>query len=346
MFLFEKYILTLMKDERARARDIPAKAVLRLVSWGYLAAVRVIDWAYKNGIKRKYKVSVPVVSIGNLTLGGTGKTPFAIFLADYFLSAGKKPAVLTRGYGGDESVLLKNEMPLVPVYLGKDRVASANRAVTDGRDLLILDDGFSHRRIERDLNILMIDGVNFFGNSLVFPRGVLREPTSAIERADMFVLTKVDSASRARIEEIHAFLAKRAPGKTVVDARHKPSFLTDVTGAAYALSFLNGKRISVVSGIGDPDYFAFLLKEEGARIISRHDYMDHHKYKQRDIDAIYLASVSKKTENIIMTAKDYVKIKKLDLSRMEEKIFILNITIDIVSPKEILVDRLNSVITG
>lgn len=346
MFLFKKYILTLMKDERGGVCGAIVKGVLRIVSWGYFAAVKVIDWAYKKGIKRKYKVDVPVVSVGNLTLGGTGKTPFAIYLADYFLSIGKEPAVLTRGYGGDESVLLKNEMPLVPVYVGSDRVSSANRAVTDGRDLLILDDGFSHRRIERDLNILMIDGANFFGNGLVFPRGVLRESPSAIERADMFVLTKVDSVSRARIEEIHAFLAEHAPGKTVVDARHKPSFLTDVTGAAYDLSFLLGKRVSAVSGIGDPDYFAFLLKEEGAQIASRHDYLDHHKYKQRDIDEIYLASVSKKTENIIMTAKDYVKIKKLDLSRMEEKIFILNIAIDIVSPKESLVDRLDSVITG
>jgi len=346
MTLLKKYILTLMKDERAGVCGTIVKGVLRIVSWGYLAAVKIIDWAYGKGIKCKHKVDVPVVSIGNLTLGGTGKTPFAIFLADYFHSIGKKPAVLTRGYGQDESVLLKNETPLVSVYVGGDRVLSARRAVSEGRDLLILDDGFQHRRIERDLNILMIDGVNFFGNGFMFPRGVLREPTSAIERADMFVLTKVDSASRERIEEIHAFLAKCAPGKTVVDARHKPSFLTDVTGAAYGLSFLNGKRISVVSGIGDPDYFAFLLKEEGAEIVVRHDYIDHHEYKQRDVNEIYLASVSKKTENIIMTAKDYVKIKKLDLSRMEEKIFILNITVDITSGKESLVDRLNSVITG
>ncbi|MBL7072327.1 MAG: tetraacyldisaccharide 4'-kinase [Candidatus Omnitrophica bacterium] len=346
MTRFKKYILMLMKDEHGGVCGAIVKGVLRIVSWGYLAVVKIIDKAYKNGIKRKYKARVPVVSVGNLTLGGTGKTPFAVFLADFFLSRGKKPAVLTRGYGRDESVMLKNEMPLVSVYVGGDRVLSARRAVEDGRDLLILDDGFSHRRIERDLNILMIDGVNFFGNRAVFPRGVLREPVSAIERADMFVLTKVDSASRARIEEIRSFLEKNALGKPVVRARHKPSCLTDVTGAAYSLSSLKGKRISVVSGIGDPDYFAFLLREEGAKIVSRHDYIDHHEYTQRDVDEIYLASVSKKTENVIMTAKDYVKIKKLDLSRMEEKIFILNITIDVTSGKEILVDRLNRIITG
>ena len=340
------YMISIMKDRRNSFFDCFMKSVLLVLSWGYGIAVRIVDLAYKTGIRREYKVSIPVVSVGNLTLGGTGKTPFAIFLADYFISIKKNPAVLTRGYGRDESVMLKNEMPLVPVYVGRDRVLNAQRAVSEGKDVVILDDGFSHRRIERDLNILMIDGVNFFGNKSVFPRGVLREPVSALERADLFVLTKVDSASESRIKEIRSFLGEKAQGKAIVETRHKPSFLTDVTGAAYALECFKGKRIFVLSGIGDPDYFAFLLSASGAEIVERYDFMDHYAYRQKDIDRIYRDSVLKKIDGVIITAKDYVKIKKLDLSQVEEKIFILNIKIDIIGGKESLIAGLNSVITG
>jgi len=335
-----------MKDKRGRFYDVVIKGVLRLLSWGYLAAVSVIDEAYKKGVKRKYKADVPVVSVGNITLGGTGKTPFVVLLADYFISIGKKPAILIRGYGRDESGMLKNELPLVPVFVGGDRVKTARLAVQEGRDVIILDDGFQHRRIERDLNILMIDGVNFFGNKSIFPRGVLREPVSALERADLFVLTKVDSASENRIKEIRGFLGEKAPGKAIVETRHKPSFLTDVTGAAYALECFKGKRIFVLSGIGDPDYFAFLMKSEGAEIVERYDFMDHYAYRQKDVDRIYRDSVLKKINGIIITAKDYIKIKELDISQVEEKIFVLNVKIDITKEKESLIAGLNSVITG
>ncbi len=343
MSLFKLYILSLMKDERRGFPHVIVKGLLRVLSLVYAGAVKAVDLGYRSGLRRVHEVGVPVVSVGNITLGGTGKTPFTIFLADYFLTAGKKPAVLIRGYGRDECGMLRDELPDVPVFVGQDRVAGARRAASGGRDVLILDDAFQHRRIGRDLNILLLDSVSLFGNGCLFPRGILREPVSSLKRADIFALTKTDRVSARRRKDIIRQLAEADPGKPVILTRHRPSFLTDVTGAAYSADSLHGKKVMLVSGIADPDHFAFLVEETGAEIVSRCDYADHHRYRQADIDSICAECAEKEAEAIVVTAKDHVKIKDLDTSRMEDKLFILNIVIDIVEGKEHLIAGLSGI---
>ncbi|MGB2601888.1 MAG: tetraacyldisaccharide 4'-kinase [Candidatus Omnitrophota bacterium] len=346
VFSIKTYFVSLMKDERDSVIDIAVKALLKVLSFVYTGAVNIVDTAYKIGLRRKYKVHVPVVSVGNITLGGTGKTPFTIFLADHFLHAGKNPAVLTRGYGKDESKMLRDELPDVPIIVGQDRVKSARWAIEQGRDVLILDDGFQHRRIARDFDILLLDSISLFGNEFLFPRGVLREPLSSLGRADLFALTKVDRISARRREKIVKRLGELAPGKPVILTRHRPSCLIDVTGAAYSAESLGGERIVLVSGIVDPDYFAFLVEKLGAEVVARLDYTDHHRYTQWDVKEMRSKYIESSAEKIIVTKKDYVKIKDLNISLIEEKLFVLDVVIDIIEGKEKLIAGLNSVMVG
>ena len=343
---FKLYMLSVMENRRGGICAAIIRGVLRVLSWFYAAAIKIIDYGYTSGIRRTHKMSVPVVSVGNITLGGTGKTPFTMFLANHFSDNGKKPAVLIRGYGDDERRMLCDELPDVPIFVGQDRVSSARTAITNGRDVLLLDDGFQHRRIARDLNILMLDSDSLSGDGSLFPRGTFREPVSSLKRADVVVLSKIDKLNGSEKEEAMQKLKALAPGKVLVTARHKPVFLNDVTGTVYSAESLNGRTVCLVSGIADPGYFALEVKNLGADIVERLDCADHHDYSQKDIDRIYTVISDQDIERIVTTKKDYVKMQRLDLSRIEEKLFILDIEMDIVGGKEALVDRLNSVISG
>ncbi|MFQ5953015.1 MAG: tetraacyldisaccharide 4'-kinase, partial [Candidatus Omnitrophota bacterium] len=153
---FKLYILSIMEDRRSGVFAALIKGLLRVLSWPYALAIRIVDWAYRSGFRRVHKIKdAPVISVGNITLGGTGKTPFTIFLANYLSSVGKKPAVLVRGYGKDERKMLRDELPDVAIFVGQDRVASALEAIRDKRDVLLLDDGFQHRKINRNVDIVL-----------------------------------------------------------------------------------------------------------------------------------------------------------------------------------------------
>ncbi|MFH1395567.1 MAG: tetraacyldisaccharide 4'-kinase [Candidatus Omnitrophota bacterium] len=344
--MFKLYILKLMKDETAGFFDNLIKGVLRVLSWIYYAAVKFVDKSYKAGIRRQIKINVPVISVGNITLGGTGKTPFAIFLAEYCQLKGRNPAILIRGYGKDENRMLADELADVSIFTGQDRVKTAAAAVSQKKDVIILDDGFQHRRIRRDFNILVLDSVSLFGNKALIPRGILREPVSSLKRADAFVLTKADMIDETRQNAVKGMLTSDFPNIPVALVCHRPLSFTDVTGASYPVEIVNGLRIAVFSGIGDPDYFAFLLKKQGAVIAFRRDYPDHYQYTQKDVDKIYSEICDKKVQKVIVTAKDYVKLKSLDLSYLEDKVFILKIGIDFIDGKEGLIAGLDSVIFG
>ncbi len=339
---FRSYIVSLMKDERARGADKAVKALLRLLSGLYALGVRSADWQYRSGMRSQRKVPVPVVSVGNITAGGTGKTPFTIYLADRFLSAGRKPAILIRGYGDDEHRMLAHELPDVPVFVGQDRVRSANAAVKKGLDVVILDDGFQHRRIRRDLDILLLDSAAPVGNGLLLPRGILREPVTSLKRADLIILTKSDRITREQKQGLIKRLSVLAPGVPVAVSRHKPVFFTDVTQKTYSPEYLSGKSICLVSGIADPDYFAWTIRGLGGVVADRLDLADHHVYQQSDVDRISARCLNDRIDAVAVTGKDYIKMRDLDLSAIEEKLFILHIAIEILEGEEEIIAGLDS----
>ncbi|MFH1878851.1 MAG: tetraacyldisaccharide 4'-kinase [Candidatus Omnitrophota bacterium] len=335
-----KYIYDLMTDRRGGFLGSAVKHMLFVISLLYGSGIKIVNLSYAAGIRKRHKAGIPVISVGNITLGGTGKTPFTIFLADHLVSSGVKPAILTRGYGGDESRMMKDDLPDVPVFVGQDRVRNARKAARAGIDVIILDDGYQHRRLERDLNIAMIDSMVLFGNGQLFPRGILREPVSSLRRADILVLTKSDMAGEERHGEIMEYLKVYCPGKPVIRAEHRACSFTDVSGAIYHADTVKGHKVLLVSGIVDPEYFNFMIAGLGAGVVSRFDFMDHHKYTQADVTEIYNRCSG--AEKIITTKKDYVKLRGLDISCIEDKLFVFDIVIDIVEGKEELLAGLNS----
>ncbi len=246
---------------------------------------------------RRTRVEARVISFGNITAGGTGKTPAVIERAQREIQAGHRVAVLTRGYGslkvpepfavtpdtprhglaeniGDEPALILRRVPEVTVVKAADRVAGARKAIELGCDILLMDDGFQHVALERDENVLLIDAVNPFGNGHLIPRGILREPLSAMTRATHIVLTRCDQARgmEALITTIHSV----HPGVSIRKTRHAPRGLWRVNGGqTVPLYTLNGKEIAAVCGIGHPEAFFRTLESLGARIISHAVYRDH-----------------------------------------------------------------------
>ena len=191
------------------------------------------------------------------------------------------------------------------------------------------------------MNILLVDLITFPGNGKLLPGGVLREPVSAVKRADLFVLTKSDAVGNVRKKEVTDLLRKYSPATPVITVRHKPVFLTDVTGASYSIDDMRGRKILSVSGIADPTYFSFLIKKNEGEIVLEKHYSDHHPYQQIDVKAISTSSESQGVDMIITTKKDYVKMRELDISSIEDKLFILNIDIEVEEGKEKLIAGLN-----
>ncbi|MBU1656586.1 MAG: tetraacyldisaccharide 4'-kinase [Candidatus Omnitrophica bacterium] len=338
-------MLSIMREERRGVLSVIIRFFLTVVASVYYLAIKVVDRAYSYGVRKVYKFPVPVISVGNITLGGTGKTPFTVFIVDHLIAIGRKPAVLTRGYGDDEHNMLKDAVPGLMVFPGQDRVRNVRKAVEQGADVLVLDDGFQHRRIERDLDILLLDCPYPSGKYRLFPRGTLREPVSSIRRADIVVLTKVDRINRDEKEEIVRKINDLASGVPVVTVKHEPVLLTDVTGAAYPLDDIKGKKVYLVSGIADPGYFAYTVKKTEAVITGELIFTDHHRYTRADIDGIHAKCFSASVEVILTTEKDYVKLKELDLSRIEEKLFILRIRVDITEGRDRFVAGLDRVMS-
>lgn len=321
----------------------PPGLFLRILSRLYALGVYLVRAGYRSGIRRVHKAPIAVVSVGNLTLGGTGKTPMTIFIADHFTASKRKPAVLTRGYGNDECRMLADELPEVPVYKGQDRVKNVLKAARDGRDVAILDDGFQHRRLARDLNILLVDARAPFGNGFIFPAGALREPHDALRRADMVVITKVDGFTPEEIRSIKERVAAESGEKPVMLSRHLPVSFRDLTGSSYGLDVVEGRKVCLVCGIADPLYLDSIMARMGCVVEKKFFYPDHYKYRQEDLDEISRYRASSGIDNIVTTRKDLVKMRDLDMSGIEDISLALNIQIDITEGKESLIAGLDSV---
>lgn len=352
----KEYFYKLAMDQDNAPGAIFIKAVLRLLSFVYSAGVRTIVGAYRLGIFRKAHVPKPVISIGNITLGGTGKTPLVESIVHFLGANDIKPVVLIRGYmgsrkmGGQEKILsdeaqsLKRNFPDVPVKVGLDREQQALAALQEGPvDVFVLDDGFQHWRLSRDLDIVAIDCLNGFGNGAVIPRGILREPMGSLKRADVFILTRADQGLK-NVEKICATLKKINASALVVTAAHQPISLLDLRGqgSTRALSFLNDRRIAALSAIGNPGSFIESLSSLGARVQKAFSLMDHHIYGIEDINQINLYCQESSIDTLVTTEKDAVKLRPLaEAFDGHLTILVLKINIKFLTGKDELFDRIS-----
>jgi tetraacyldisaccharide 4'-kinase len=339
-----EFMLSLMTDKRKSPVFAPIKSLLYIISLLYGAGLIGRQLLYKFGIFRSERVPLKIISVGNLTLGGTGKTPFVMRLVDILSEdLEKKASVLIRGYGWDEQTMLKRKLADTPILVGENRARSAHKAIKlYGSDTAILDDGFQHWELERNIDIVLIDSRNPFGNGHLFPRGVLREPKSALKRASAVVFTKVDKKNPG-FEKMREDLKKINDGLIFVEAFHKPVHIYDLRARKeHGLDFLKGKRVVLLSSIGDPDYFAETVRDLGAEIAEHIIFADHHNYKEGDVGLVVKRCNERKFDFILTTEKDEVKLRRMSLSFGSYPVMTLVIEMEIISGKELLIDRLRS----
>lgn len=296
-----------------------ARAGLRLASLPYSAAVRCRNIAYDRGWKKTHRVSVPVVSVGNLTVGGTGKTPIVEMIARWYRDRGVRIAILSRGYGAtdgmnDEAMLLEENLPDVPHLQGVDRAELARIAVEElESELLLLDDGMQHRRLARDLEIVLVDAMDPFGGGYLLPGGLLREPLSGLRRASAIVLTRCDSIDDSARDALHATLERCAPTVPIVNATIGPRDLLRQGASPSDVDLLRGKRVLAFSGIGNPKAFERTLADLGTTVLQWRIFPDHYAYARADVQSLSDWAQRLKPDAFVTTQKDVVKLRLADL---------------------------------
>jgi tetraacyldisaccharide 4'-kinase len=293
-----------------------ARFGLAAASVPYGAAVRLRNRLFDTGWKRRHKVGVPVVSVGNLTLGGTGKTPCVEYLARFFRERGKQVAILSRGYKGagvpnDEALVLEENLPDVPHLQGADRVALAAMAIEElEAELLILDDGFQHRRLARDLDVVLLDATDPFGHGRIFPRGLLREPKSSLRRSDVVMLTRCDQIDQSALNRLTEQVRKLNPGRPVVATTHTPIAWLQHGQVDQPADALRGRRVAAFCGIGNPDAFRRTLKDVGVEPLAERAFPDHHAYTRSDVEELRVWARQQPADAaLVTTQKDLVKLR-------------------------------------
>jgi tetraacyldisaccharide 4'-kinase len=293
----------------------------------------------------------PVVSVGNLTVGGTGKTPMVALIARLCKELGSEPVIVSRGYhaqpgqANDESMEMERLAPGVPVIQNPDRW----KAISDFTwhnpcGMAILDDGFQHRRLARDLDIVLVDATAPFGYGHVLPMGLLREPLSALWRADMVVITRTELVETAAVEEIRRRLVNHLrPGTPILVARNRPSTLLAVDGSRSDAAALKGAAVAAACGIGNPDAFAATLRAAGADVKSFSAFPDHYAYTAEDLANLLKIAEASGLKMLVTTGKDFVKWLPLLVSRQGPagvEAVALEVVFEIVEGEDVLRQRL------
>ena len=324
---------------------------LRLLSVPYSWGVRLRNRLYDQGWKRRLKADVPVVSIGNLTLGGTGKTPCVEYVAGFYRERDRRVAILSRGYGSergrnDEALVLEENLLDVPHLQGPDRAALAAAAVTElESEVLVLDDGFQHRRLARNLDLVLIDATNPWGHGYLFPRGLLREPKSSLRRADVIVLTRCDQVDENERGRVREAAARHAPGRRMVETMHRPRELVGNERRTAALDRLKDRPIAAFCGIGNPPAFRRTLADLGAKVADFRTYPDHHSYSRNDVEDLRDWARRQATDCMVLTTqKDLVKLSLSKLGGRE--LWAVRIGLHVESGRDELHRKLEEVVSG
>lgn len=301
-----------------RRRGITAAALrggLRLAETPYAWAVRWRNRRYDNGAAKTHRVGVPVLSVGNLTLGGTGKTPMIEWLARWFRKRGVRVVIISRGYGAesgarnDEALELEQKLPDVPHLQDPDRVAAARVAVEElDCQLILLDDAFQHRRIGRDLDIVLLDALEPFGFDHVFPRGTLREPVAGLRRADVVALSRAEMLQPDQREQIHRRIEQHAPGAVSLEVSHVARALIGSNGQEAPLDSLAGRPVAAFCGIGNPAGFRHTLQTCSYQVAGFREFPDHHRYARTDVESLQDWASQLEAEAVVCTHKDLVKL--------------------------------------
>ena len=366
----ETYLLSVLSGEKKGRWPTFLKYLLHLLSWIFSGLVQLRIWLYKHRILRGNTLGCQVISVGNLTVGGTGKTPVVEVFARQLCKQGRKVAILSRGYksrslpfwekmwqrvtnksietppkivsdgksllldsytAGDEPYMLASNLPDVVVIVDKDRVKAGKYAIQKfGCDTLILDDGFQYLKLSNRLDIALVDRTNPFGGGYILPRGLLREPVKNISRAGFIFITKCNKDGN---HELKNHLKKLNPNAEISECRHKAKYLKEVFGEdQFSLEKLKGMKVVALSAIAAPESFENALKSFGADLIHCYRFADHHRYSQQEIINIINHSNDLGADAIITTEKDAVRFPFID--RRDISVFYMRVEIEMITGEE------------
>jgi len=365
----ESYLVRIIQEKGA---DVDQPAAIRFLLWGlklfsliFSAVVAVRHFFYRIGIIRRFPLGVRVVSIGNITAGGTGKTPVTELFARSLQKEGRNVAILSRGYrrkeapwwqrmftqvidpplvvsdgkrilldasiGGDEPYMLASNLPGVAVIVDRNRVKAGRYAVKRlGCDTIILDDGFQYQKLKHSVDVVLVDSTNPFGNGNMLPRGILRDPVRRLKRADVIFLTKCNGDVQAVMDEVRRYNATAE----IIECTHSPKSLRDVwSREEFPLSWLDDKTVCTLSGIASPRGFENSLRNLGAKVVWCERYADHHRYDSSEILYALNRSADMNTDALVTTEKDAVRFPRFETSPI--RCLYLRIAIELKSGADI-----------
>jgi tetraacyldisaccharide 4'-kinase len=373
----ESYLVKLIQEKGAdQGQSLGIRlllAFLKGVSFIFAAVVSIRDAFYRWGILRRFPLGVQVISIGNVTAGGTGKTPVTEIFARTLAAEGRRVAILSRGYrrkeaplwqriftqviepplvvsdgkrllldsatGGDEPYMLASNLPGVAVVVDRNRVKAGRYAIKRlGCDTLILDDGFQYKKLKHSIEVVLVDSTNPFGNGNMLPRGILREPARHIRRADVIFLTKC----RGDVHEVRDEIRRFNSHADIIECNHAPAVLKDVwSREEFPLTWLQGKTTCTLSGIASPKGFENSLRHLGARVIWCERYADHHRYESSEILYALNRTADMGADALVTTEKDAVRFPRFETSPV--KCLYLRIQIEILSGRESFTQIINRI---
>jgi tetraacyldisaccharide 4'-kinase len=343
---FEQFAIDVIMGRRVGTSAAIFGAFLQVCSYLFSGIVQLRLWLYRNRILRDQPLGCLVVVVGNLTVGGTGKTPVVEMFAKALRDRGRKVAILSRGYkskapplwqkwwfwlnhteeppprvvsdgqqvlldsevAGDEPFMLARNLPGVVVLVDKNRVKAGAYAIKRfGCDTLVLDDGFQYLPLKGRLNLLLVDKTNPFGNGYLLPRGILREPIKHLQRASYVFLTK---SRGVRDEELETMIRKFNPHAEIIECAHRPQYLQRIDGEErLPLTALAGRRIGALSGIAAPESFEAFLRETGANLVYTRRFLDHYRFTHEDLLSVWAEAGHARVDLMITTEKDAVRLE-------------------------------------
>jgi len=326
--------------------------------YGFIVELR--NFLYSKGWLKIHRAEVPVISIGNITTGGTGKTPLVIRLCKQLISdsqfqiTSSQCAILTRGYKadqhyGDEPAVLAESCPGIQVVINPDRVAGAAEAISRfGAKVLVMDDGFQHRRLGRDVNIVAIDGTVPFGYGKLLPAGLLREPVSALKRADAVVITRCDQVTEAELAKLEGKLRQVNPEMVIARSVHASVCAKSIDDREISLEELKGKNIFAFCGIGNPDAFFNTVKVLGTKLVGSRVFDDHYHYTNECLADINEQAKRLVADLILTTQKDWVSISSPAIPNASEEVNFayLAIELNFIRGEEKITELIKNALAG
>ncbi len=343
------HYLAVISGERRGLGAAIQRVLLSAAALPYGLAVRLRNFFFDRGWLAAKKAAVPVVSVGNLTAGGTGKTPCVEYVAGFYRERDLRVAVLSRGYGtssgpNDEALVLEENLPDVPHLQGADRATLAATACAElESEVLVLDDGFQHRRLARDLDLVLIDATRPWGYGRLLPRGLLREPMSGLRRAGVVVLTRCDQVAPAERERIRERVRRTAPAVPFAESSHRAVELKNSERTTAPLDGLRQGPVAAFCGLGNPDAFRRTLADLGANLCAFRTYPDHHSYSRDDVERLRVWAGGLPPDcQVVTTQKDLVKLR---IARLGDRpLWALRVRLEVSAGREELERALLAVV--